>query len=113
MDLEGSAYPHPPLALPTLAALTPRRHDVTLVDENVEPIDLAADADLVGITGYYIQQERIIELADAFRARGIPVAIGGPIVERSTQALLSPHADALFRGEAEHTWPRYLDELER
>ncbi|HEY2748584.1 MAG TPA: radical SAM protein [Polyangia bacterium] len=113
MELEGSAYPHPPLALPTLAALTPHCHEVRLVDENVEPIDLAADADLVGITGYYIQRGRILELADAFRARGIPVAIGGPIVEHSTVAMLAPHADALFRGEAEHTWPRYLDELAR
>ena len=112
-DVGGWAYPHPPLALPTLAALTPPGHEVRLVDENVEPIDLAADADLVGITGYYIQRERVIELADAFRARGIPVAIGGPIVERSTVAELAPHADALFRGEAEHTWPRFLDELAR
>ena len=111
MELEGSAYPHPPLALPTLAALTPRHHEVTLVDENVEPIDLAADVDIVGITGYFIQRERVLELADAFRARGVRVAIGGPIVERSTLALLAPHADALFRGEAEHTWPRFLDDV--
>src|ERR1019366_3903851 len=38
------------LSLTTVAALTPRRHEVRIVDENVEPIDFACDVDLVGIT---------------------------------------------------------------
>jgi len=38
------------LPLTTVAALTPSEHDVTICDENVEPLDLDADVDLVGVT---------------------------------------------------------------
>jgi hypothetical protein len=110
-DLEGSRYAHPPLALPTVAALTPRPHVVTCVDENVEAVDLDAPADIVGLTGYYIQRERLFALADAFRARGRRVCIGGPIVEESTLDECLAHADHVFRGEAEYTWPRFFDDL--
>jgi len=110
-DLEGSRYAHPPLALPTVAALTPRPHVVTCVDENVEEIDLDTPADVVGLTGYYIQRERLFALADAFRARGRRVCIGGPIVEESTIDECLRHADHVFRGEAEYTWPRFFDDL--
>ncbi|MCC6625491.1 MAG: radical SAM protein [Deltaproteobacteria bacterium] len=110
-DLDGYAYPHAPLSLPTLAALTPPGHVVRLVDENVTPVDLDSDADIVGITGYWIQRARVFELAGHFRARGKRVAIGGPIVERSTIDELMRHADHVFLGEAEHTWPQFLADL--
>lgn len=115
-DLDGSSYAHPPLALPTLAALTPRPHQVVLIDENVESLPvstLAGDAELVGLTGYYVQRERVFELADELRARGVRVAIGGPIVETSTLDECLRHADHVFWGEAEYTWPRFLGDLER
>ena len=112
-DLEGSRYTHPPLALPTLAALTPPEHEVRLVDENVDSVAMDADADVVGITGYYIQRARVFELAAAFRARGKRVVIGGPIVEASTIAEILKHADHVFQGEAEYTWPRFLSDLEQ
>ncbi|MGB7762569.1 MAG: hypothetical protein WBL61_22230 [Bryobacteraceae bacterium] len=38
------------LSLTIVAALTPRRHEVRIVDENAEPLDFASDVDLVGIT---------------------------------------------------------------
>lgn len=110
-DLDGYAYPHAPLSLPTLAALTPRTHTVRLIDENVTPVDLASTADIIGLTGYWIQRARVFELADHFRRRGQRVAIGGPIVERSTLAEVARHADHVFLGEAEHTWPRFLADL--
>jgi radical SAM superfamily enzyme YgiQ (UPF0313 family) len=110
-DLDGSRYCHPPLALPTVAALTPRPHEVRCVDENVEEVDLDTPADVVGITGYYIQRERLFALADAFRARGRRVCIGGAIVDESTLDDCLAHADHVFRGEAEYTWPRFLDDL--
>ena len=58
-DIDGIAFPFPPLSLATLAALTPGEHEVVLCDENVRPIDLDADADIVGITGYSIQKEGV------------------------------------------------------
>jgi radical SAM superfamily enzyme YgiQ (UPF0313 family) len=111
-DLDGSAFPFPPLSLATLAALTPRKHEVVVCDENVRPIDLDADADIIGITGYSIQKERVFELADAFRKRGKKVAIGGPFVQRANVEECSGHADAVFLGEAEYTWPAFLRDLQ-
>lgn len=107
-ELTGQRYAHPPLSLPTLAALTPREHEVRLTDENVQEVDLAWKADVVGITGYHIQKDRVFALADEFRKRGAFVCIGGPIVEASTLEEASAHADAVFQGEAEYTWPRFL-----
>jgi radical SAM superfamily enzyme YgiQ (UPF0313 family) len=65
------------LPLTTVAALTPVRHEVRLVDENVEPLDLGADADLVGVTFMTALAPRAYAIADAFRARGIPTVAGG------------------------------------
>lgn len=102
----------PNLALATLAALTPDDIDVHVVDEGVERLDLDTPCDLVGITGYVTQRQRIFELAAAFRARGVPVAIGGPYASLSP-ATVRPHADVLFLGEAEYTWPAFLDDFKR
>ncbi len=110
-DLDGSAFPFPPLALATVAALTPAGHEVAIADENVRPVDLAADADVVGITGYSIQEERVFELADAFRRRGKLVAIGGPLVRQANLDACARHADAVFLGEAEYTWPAFLGDV--
>ena len=48
----------PVAALPLLAAVTPSRHRLTLIDENVESIDFArcAEADIVGVTGMVVQR---------------------------------------------------------
>ena len=109
-DITGKRYAHPPLSLPTVAALTPRGHDIRITDENVEPVDLDWKADVVGITGYHIQRERVFQLADEFRARGAFVAIGGPIVEESSIEECSKHCDAVFKGEAEYTWPKFISD---
>ena len=107
-DITGKRYAHPPLSLPTVAALTPREHEIRITDENVQPVDLDWKADVVGITGYHIQRDRVFELADAFRARGAFVALGGPLVEDGSLEDCGRHADAVFKGEAEYTWPRFL-----
>ena len=51
----------PVACLPLLAALTPTEHRVTLIDENVEPIDFdrCARADIVGVTGMSVQRFRM------------------------------------------------------
>lgn len=95
------------IALPTLAALAPPEVDITIVDEAVEPVDFEGQWDLVGITGYLTQMRRMCEIADEFRRRGRLVAIGGPYASLSPH-VVRPHADILFRGEAESTWPAFL-----
>ncbi len=97
----------PNLSMPTVAGLTPREHELILCDENVEPVDLDVDADIVGITGYVIHKERMFELIDAFRARGRLVVVGGPYASLCPEEFRG-RCDVLFVDEAEETWPEFL-----
>jgi len=98
----------PPLGLLTLAALTPPEFHVTLCDENAgERVDYDTSAQIVGITGYNLQNARVYAHAERFRARGKTVVFGGPLANLLEEEC-RPHCDVLFRGEAEYTWPRFL-----
>ena len=61
----------------------------------------------MALTGYTLQAERIQELSAAFRARGVPVALGGAFATLDPERA-RPLANHLFLGEAERTWPRFL-----
>jgi radical SAM superfamily enzyme YgiQ (UPF0313 family) len=106
-DITGCSGYMPNLALPTLAALAPEDIEILTCDENVSCIPYSGDWDLVGITGYITQRSRMFEIADEFRRRGRIVAIGGPYASLSP-ATVRPHADILFIGEAENTWPQFI-----
>ncbi len=99
----------PTAALPLLAALTPSEHRVTLLDENVEPLDYArlSRADLVGLTGMSVQQHRMAEIVEELKRRGVFTVVGGPWVSVQEDAFAGL-ADVIFVGEAEETWPRFL-----
>jgi len=95
----------PPLALMTVAALTPPGFDVAIADDIVEEIDFDADVDLVGITTLTASVYRAYEIADQFMARGVKVVLGG------VHATLLPdeaagHADTVVVGQAEGVWPQ-------
>jgi radical SAM superfamily enzyme YgiQ (UPF0313 family) len=111
-DITGCAAYMPNIALPTLAALAPGDVDVTIVDERVEDIEpyLSERWDVVGITGYFTHRDRMLKLAEVFRQHGNLVAIGGPYATLSS-GTVRPHADILFIGEAERTWPQFLSDL--
>ena len=98
-----------PLGLLTLARLTPPEWELELVDENNSRSDYGAASrpDLVGITAFTSQATRAYQLADEFRARGIPVVMGGIHVTMCLAEALE-HADAVVTGEAEEQWPRVL-----
>ncbi|WP_165251720.1 B12-binding domain-containing radical SAM protein [Paludisphaera soli] len=111
MSLVGRKSNMPVLALPVLAGLTPPEHEVVLVDENIEEIDFDALAtfDIVGLTGMTVQRERMREILEELQARGIFTVVGGPwvsVVEDAFDGLV----DVVFVGEAEETWPRFLEE---
>ncbi len=99
------------LPLTTVAALTPSRHKVWICDENVQPLDLDVDVDVVGITFMTALAPRAYEIADAFRVRGKKVVAGGyhPTFRPDEVA---EHFDAVVVGEAEGTWPRILEDIE-
>lgn len=99
-----------PLTLTTLAALVPPELNiqVQVYDEGVEDIDADhLEADLVGMTVITGSANRAYELAARFRARGIPVVLGGPHITLIPDDA-QPHADALVVGYAEDTWPELL-----
>jgi radical SAM superfamily enzyme YgiQ (UPF0313 family) len=99
------------LALPTVAALTPPGHDVTVCDENVDAIDFDTDADVIGLTGYIIHQKRMKEILTEFRRRGKFCVVGGPFASLCPDELAA-FADVVFVDEAEETWPQFLQEFE-
>lgn len=100
----------PPLSLKQVAASTPDEWDVVLADELHEEVPFDGDFDLVGITAMTHQAIRAYEIADRFRARGVPVVLGGihPTV-LPDEAL--QHADAVVIGEAEPVWAQLLNDL--
>jgi radical SAM superfamily enzyme YgiQ (UPF0313 family) len=91
-----------PLAgLLAVAAAVPReRYEVVLTDENIEAIDFDLKADLVGISAMTSYVNRGYEIADAYRARGIPVVMGGVHPSFMPQESLK-HCDAVVIGEVE------------
>ena len=103
----GKKCAFPNLSLPTVAGLTPPEHEVILCDENVEPIDFDVDADMIGVTGYVIHRQRILEIVDAFKRRGRFVVAGGPFASLCPEELRGK-VDVLFVDEAEETWPQFL-----
>ncbi|MBS0171951.1 MAG: DUF4070 domain-containing protein [Nitrospira sp.] len=99
----------PVAALPLLAALTPQDHRVTVIDENVEPIDYAALAgtDIVGVTGMSVQRSRMKAILRELKQRGYFTVVGGPWVTVQ-EGYFGDLADVIFVGEAEDTWPAFL-----
>ena len=108
--LDGKAL-MPVMALPLLAALTPAEHRVTIIDENIEDIDFARceRADIVGVTGMIVQRQRIREILTELKQRGVFTVLGGPWI--TVQPDDYPGLpDVTFLGEAEETWPQFLEE---
>jgi radical SAM superfamily enzyme YgiQ (UPF0313 family) len=101
-----------PLALPTVAALTPPHYDVAILDEHVETIRYEPKPDLVGITALGPNVHRAYAIADRFRSLGVPVVMGGPQVSFTAEESLR-HADSLVIGEAEEAWPECLADFEQ
>ncbi len=100
------------LTMPYLAGFVRPPHVVEHVDEYDQALDLDRPADLVGITCNTPNATHVYAMADALRARGRVVVLGGP------HATLLPdeakaHADAVVVGEAETTWPRLLEDAAR
>jgi radical SAM superfamily enzyme YgiQ (UPF0313 family) len=106
-----------------LQSLTPPDHEVLLIDGNTRPM---SDADLVryvldekvGLVGIGAMTRMVAKayrVADAVRAAGVPVVMGGPHVTEAPDEALGRdggprHADAIALGEADETWPRIVED---
>jgi radical SAM superfamily enzyme YgiQ (UPF0313 family) len=109
-----------------LQSLTPPGHEVVLIDGNAQPMDEAGLArfvreekiDLVGIGAMTRMVAKAYRMADAVRATGVPVVMGGPhVTEEADEALGRNggprHADAVALGEADETWPKIVADAAR
>jgi len=114
LPLMGKKSNLPVACLPLLAALTPKEHRITLVDENVEAIDYERleRADIVGLTGMSVQRARMREILEELRRRGVFVVVGGPWVSVS-EDYFGKLAEVIFVGEAEETWPQFLQDFQK
>src|SRR6185295_7901132 len=100
----------PPLGLATLAAYLDPDLEISLQDEHVEKLDLDDEPDLVVIQVYITNAYRAYRIADHYRARGAYVVLGGLHVT-SLPDEAAPHADTIFLGPGEHTFPVFLRDL--
>jgi radical SAM superfamily enzyme YgiQ (UPF0313 family) len=100
----------PPLGLATLAGYLRDDDEVTIQDEHVERLDLDDRPDLVVIQVYITSARRAYRIADDYRRRGVHVALGGLHVT-SLPAEAAAHADTIFIGPGEDTWPEFLTDL--
>jgi radical SAM superfamily enzyme YgiQ (UPF0313 family) len=100
----------PPLGLATLAGYLPPGDEVTLQDEHVERLDLDDEPDLVVIQAYITSAYRAYAIADHYRRRGAHVALGG-LHPTALANEAAQHADTIFIGPGEDTWPAFLADL--
>lgn len=100
-----------PLALPTVAALTPDNYDIRIIDEEIELLPKNIKPDIVGISTLAATILRAYEIADWYRSMGIPVVFGGPYASFTVNEALN-HADSVVIGEAENVWKKCLADFE-
>lgn len=111
--IEGGAYVDEgrmePLQIGILAALTPPEVEIRFYDDRTETIPFDEPTDLVAVTVETFTARRTYEIAAEYRARGVPVVVGG------MHATLLPeeaaaHADAVCVGDAESFWPQLIED---
>jgi radical SAM superfamily enzyme YgiQ (UPF0313 family) len=123
-EVTNNFMPH--LWMFLLKSLTPSEHQVFLLDGNARRMNEQKLVEyvrenqigLVGIGAMTRMAAKAYRMADAVRAAGIPVVMGGPhITEMPNEALGrdggARHADAIAIGEADETWPRIVADAER
>src|SRR5262245_46872170 len=106
-----------------LQTLTPPGHTVHLIDGNAQPMTegqlgdfiKSQDIKLVGIGAMTRMAARAYRMADAARAAGALVVMGGPHVTEVPDEPLGRdggprHVDAVALGEADNTWPRIVED---
>jgi radical SAM superfamily enzyme YgiQ (UPF0313 family) len=113
MDSSAFFAPH---ALAAVAALTPLEHHIFLHDEHMHgPVDnilLGENFDIIGLSLITNQLTRTLAISEMIRSRNIKgiLVIGGIGTSNVIQSLKNI-ADVIFIGEAEETWPAFLNDF--
>jgi len=107
----GKTFRFSMLSLLTVAALTPKKHTLKLIDEQVDDIPEDDNYDLVGITLMTATAPRAYELCGYFRGKSIPVVVGGFHPTFNLEEA-GKYADAVVSGPAAGAWPPLLQDFE-
>lgn len=99
------------LAIPTLAALTPKKHEIKILDENIDTIDYSYIPDVVGISVRTMYAPRAYEISKNYRKLGAKTVLGG-IHPSMCPEEASEHCDSVVIGEAEAIWENLLEDAE-
>jgi radical SAM superfamily enzyme YgiQ (UPF0313 family) len=113
MDLQRHPVKYslfPPLGLATLAAYLNSDDQAVIVDEHVEALTLDDTSDLVIIQVYITNAYRAYKIADYYRSKGTFVCLGGLHVTAIPEEA-SAHADSIFVGPGEQTFPSFLSDF--
>jgi len=111
----GHSCPNPPLGILTLASTIAADCDLEIRDENVRPVEFETDAEIVAISGTFLDEfhvSRVVAIASYFRKLGKIVCIGGPVANLTPDDMKA-HCDVLFRGEGELTWPQFIKDFKQ
>ena len=109
----NSVKPPDSITLPSLVSLIPKELNikVEVYDETIEKINKESiNADIIAISALTSTINRAYAYADYFRAKGIPVVIGG-VHSTFNPAEVSEHADSVICGIAVHSWPKLLSDF--
>lgn len=101
----------PPLAMGILAARTPSDVAIRFIDDKAEAMPSGDTPDLVAMSVETFTARRAYELAASYRARGIPVVMGGYHPSLLPDEALA-HADAIVIGDAEGSWEQLLADFQ-
>ncbi len=111
MDTDLKLHMAPPLGLLTVAALLRAEHRVTVENENIGPVRLDDSPDIVGLSVTVDVLPRAMEIARAYRSRGIPTVAGGIHITTAADTVPEGAFDVLCIGAAEGTWPDIMADL--
>ncbi len=103
---------YPAISLAMIAALTPDRFNIRLVDETNEPVPYGENCHLALIVGLTHHMPNAYLIADRLRSEGTKVILGGFHVTALPDEALE-HADSAILGEAEAIWEEILEDFSR
>ncbi len=102
----------PPLGLATLAAFLDDDDEAVIVDQHVQELSMDDTPDVVAIQVYITNAKRAYAIADFYRKQGVLVLLGGLHVTALPEEA-AKHADVIFSGPAEESFPRFLKDLKQ
>jgi len=113
LSFMGEKAAFPPLGLLTIAAMSPKQWEKRLVDMNTTALtdDDIRWADMVFITAMHVQRASVRAVIERCRGLDKTIVAGGPYFTTAEEDFSA--IDHLFLGEAEETFPAFLEDLRR